>query len=167
MIKATINSDHIYEIEPTDSNYYEINGKQVPFEVINATEHEWVVRNGNQQFRILILENDHLTKKYVLKIKGKKYHVQLEDRIDLLLKEMGLSNSNVGEVLQLKAPMPGLILEIIGSKGTPVLKGDKILVLEAMKMENVIKSPTDGVISEILIKIGQSVQKNQLLIQFE
>ena len=167
MIKATVNSSHSFEITKDQLNIFQVNGKNVPFELISANEYEWVVRNGNAQYRVLIIESDHHSKKYTLKIKGKKFHVQLEDRLDILLNKMGIASDSEEEIHQLKAPMPGLILEIIGSKGMQVSKGEKILVLEAMKMENIIRSPSDGVIADILIEIGDSVEKNQLLIQFE
>ncbi len=74
-----------------------------------------------------------------------------------------LNSSKVNEV---KAPMPGLVLDIRVSEGDEVKKGDPILVLEAMKMENIIKSPTDGVIKKINVKKGLAVEKNQVLINF-
>ncbi len=167
MIKATINSIHSFEIEQAHPDHFEINGKKVPFQLVSSNEHEWLVRNGNTQYRVQILESDHIRKKYTFKIKGKKFHVQLEDRLDILLNEMGISSDDAEEIRQIKAPMPGLILEINAKKGMDVSKGEKILVLEAMKMENVIRSPTEGIIADIFIEIGDSVDKNQLLIQFE
>jgi acetyl/propionyl-CoA carboxylase alpha subunit len=167
MIKATVNSSHSFEINKDQSNLFEVNGKNIPFELISADEYEWIVRNGNTQYKVLILESDHVLKKYTFKIKGKKFHVQLEDRLDILLSKMGIAADSEEEIRQMKAPMPGLILEIMSSKGMKVSKGEKILVLEAMKMENIIRSPSEGVIGDILIEIGDSVEKNQLLIQFE
>lgn len=167
MIKAIVNSDRTYEITSGNTDEFEINGKANPFKVLSASEFEWIVQNGNQQYRVLILESNHSEKKYTFRIKGKKFIVKLEDRLDQLLEKMGISGSDNSEVMQVKSPMPGLILEIHGSKGDLVKKGDKILVLEAMKMENVLKSPTDGIILDVLVEVGQSVNKNQLLIQFE
>ena len=63
--------------------------------------------------------------------------------------------------------MPGLVLEVLVKPGQTVKKGDKILVLEAMKMENIIKSPGEGIVKECLAEVGATVEKNQILINFE
>ena len=62
--------------------------------------------------------------------------------------------------------MPGLVLDIRVVEGDAVKKGDPILVLEAMKMENIIKSPTDGIVKKINVKKGVAVEKSQVLIHF-
>ena len=62
--------------------------------------------------------------------------------------------------------MPGLILEIKVQPGQEVKKGDPIMILEAMKMENILKSPGDGVVREIKVAVKQNVEKNQVLILF-
>ena len=63
--------------------------------------------------------------------------------------------------------MPGLILEILVTKSVIVKKGDPIIILEAMKMENILTSPKDGVIKNIEVKTQQTVEKNNVLIRFE
>ena len=63
--------------------------------------------------------------------------------------------------------MPGLILEILVTKSVKVKKGDPIIILEAMKMENILTSPIDGVIKNIEVKAQQTVEKNNVLIRFE
>ena len=62
------------------------------------------------------------------------------------------------------APMPGLILDVVVSEGDEVEKGDKLLVLEAMKMENILKSPEDGSIKKIKVRKGKVVEKNDMLV---
>jgi len=67
---------------------------------------------------------------------------------------------------EIKAPMPGLILDIKVAPGDVVKKGDVLVILEAMKMENSIKSPGDGMVKIVRVGLKQSVEKNQVLIQF-
>jgi biotin carboxyl carrier protein len=88
------------------------------------------------------------------------------DRFDALLKQLGMDKGAAGKVAEVKAPMPGLVLKIIAQAGTVVSKGDALLVLEAMKMENVIKSPTDGTIASIEVQQGKTVEKNQVMVRF-
>ena len=74
-------------------------------------------------------------------------------------------SSNAAE--DLKAPMPGLVLDVKVSPGDSVTTSDVVLVLEAMKMENNIKAPAEGVVKSIEIEKGQAVEKNQVLVTFE
>ena len=67
----------------------------------------------------------------------------------------------------LKAPMPGLILEIKVQAGDKVAKGSPLLIVEAMKMENVVKAPADVVIKTVHTEKGASVERNDRLLEFE
>jgi biotin carboxyl carrier protein len=93
--------------------------------------------------------------------------VQAADRFDLLLKKLGLEDLAQAGASDLKAPMPGLVLETKVAPGTEVTAGQALVVLEAMKMENVLKAEADGVVKSVPIEKGQAVDKNQVLIEFE
>ena len=80
---------------------------------------------------------------------------------------MGFEVGKAKIVNAIKAPMPGLILEISVTVGHEVQEGDNLLILEAMKMENSFDSPRAGVIKSIAVEKGQAVDKGQLLIEFE
>ena len=80
---------------------------------------------------------------------------------------MGFEVGATKKVNDIKAPMPGLILDINVKVGQEVKENDALLILEAMKMENVLTSPRDGVIKSISVNKGNAVEKNQLLIVFE
>ncbi|MFT4662960.1 MAG: biotin carboxyl carrier protein, partial [Patiriisocius sp.] len=86
---------------------------------------------------------------------------------DILLDQLGMGNMTVKRMKDIKAPMPGLVLDIKIQAGDEVEAGDVILVLEAMKMENMIKSPGAGKIKTIKIKKGEAVEKGQVLIEVE
>ncbi|MBL7811956.1 MAG: acetyl-CoA carboxylase biotin carboxyl carrier protein subunit [Bacteroidetes bacterium] len=79
---------------------------------------------------------------------------------------MGLDQLTKPKAQTIKAPMPGLVLDVCTEPGMEVKKGDKVLVLEAMKMENIIKAQGDGIVGKVLVEKGQAVDKNQLLIEF-
>ena len=74
---------------------------------------------------------------------------------------------NTQKVTDVKAPMPGLVLGVSVEIGQEVQKGDGLLILEAMKMENVIKSVGEGIVKAIHIEQGKAVEKGQLLIEME
>ncbi len=92
--------------------------------------------------------------------------LHIENPLDAVLEKMGIHLAATVALSNVKSPMPGVILEVNVAPGSEVKKGDKLLVLEAMKMENVIKSPIDGQIASIHVTKGESVEKNHVLITF-
>jgi biotin carboxyl carrier protein len=122
---------------------------------------------NNKSYNIEIIEHNKPDKSFAIKVNGNIYHIQIRDQYDDLLKQLGFEHLTSGRIAEIKAPMPGLVLKILVNTNQQVLKGDNLLVLEAMKMENMIKSPTDGVVKSILITTGDKIEKNTVLIQFE
>lgn len=114
-----------------------------------------------------IIKADFLDKFYSVKINSNLYNVKISNELDLMIDEMGLSLASATVINDIKAPMPGLILEINIKEGDEVKEGDYLLVLEAMKMENTIIAPRDGLVKKVLVKAGETVDKNQLLIEME
>ena len=114
-----------------------------------------------------VVEANKSEKTFVIRINNNNYTVQLKDQYDELLQSLGMDRLNNQKDSEIKAPMPGRVLDIMLSAGCSVFKGDGVLVLEAMKMENVIKSPRDGVIKKIVVLKGQAVEKNEVLVEFE
>ncbi len=113
-----------------------------------------------------MVKTDKATKTCTLKINGRLYTVELRDKFDLLLEKMGMNNTSAGKVNNIKAPMPGLIIDLKIKEGDVVKQNDPLLILEAMKMENIIKSPGEGTVKTIKVKKGASVEKGQVLIEF-
>ena len=121
---------------------------------------------NSKSYTLEVIRFDLNEKSFLVSVNGNKYQLQVKDRFDELLKSLGMDNLNTAKVNEIKAPMPGLVIDVRVSEGATVKKGDAILVLEAMKMENIIKSPTDGTIKKINVKKGVAVEKNQILINF-
>ncbi|TVQ46787.1 MAG: biotin/lipoyl-binding protein [Saprospirales bacterium] len=114
-----------------------------------------------------IQELDLNSKKMKVKSNGKIYDIEIKDELDQLIESMGMELEDGGAETDVPAPMPGLVLEISVAEGDEVKKGDPLLILEAMKMENVIKSPGDAKVSKINVKPKDSVEKGAVLIEFE
>lgn len=142
------------------------NGKPFNWSLNQKNNNTYLVIKDNQSFRAEILAVDNETKTATIKINKSVFEIQLKDKMDLLLSEMGIDNLNTTVVNDLKAPMPGLIIDILVEQGQEIKKGDQLLVLEAMKMENVLKAAGDGIVKEIEISKGNSVEKGQVLIKF-
>ena len=75
--------------------------------------------------------------------------------------------ADVDDSREINAPMPGLVVDILKAKGDAIKKGEGVIVIEAMKMENELKSEADGVIDDILVDIGQSVEKGTCLVKLQ
>jgi len=69
--------------------------------------------------------------------------------------------------IDIKAPMPGIIMEILVDEGYTVRRDDELLILEAMKMENPIRSPEDGVAKTILVRKKDFVDTDQIIMSLE
>ncbi len=83
----------------------------------------------------------------------------------LLLEQYGGSDTSKASELEVRAPMPGLVVKILVEAGAAVKRGQGLVILEAMKMENELRAPQDGAIHRILVASGVAVQKNQILIE--
>lgn len=121
---------------------------------------------GSGSYNMEVLKLNHPEKTLLLRINGKRVQVKLRDKYDELLHSLGMDDIGHKKVNDIKAPMPGMVLNVLVKDGDEVKKGDAILVLEAMKMENILKSPADGIVKKVAISKGVAVEKNQLLVQF-
>ena len=99
--------------------------------------------------------------------RGRRVEVQVKDEAALLMEQFGIDTLADTANLELRAPMPGLVLSIQVDPGQAVEKGQGLLVLEAMKMENELRAPVAASVEAIHVKAGDAVSKNDLLIQFK
>ena len=137
------------------------------FDSVSTSNNKRHVLYNDTSYEAEIVESDFPSKTYKVKINNNLYTVAIHSPLDQLIKDMGFEIGANKKITDVKAPMPGLILDINVSVGKEVKENDSLLILEAMKMENVIVSPRDGVIKSISVEKGNAVDKNQLLIEFE
>ena len=121
----------------------------------------------HKSFKGEIQEADFLNKAYTVKVKNNTYQVDISDQLDLLIEDMGLSLGQAQVVNDIKAPMPGLILDVNIAEGDEVKEGDYLLVLEAMKMETTIASNYNGRIKSIYLGEGEMVEQDDLIVELE
>jgi biotin carboxyl carrier protein len=155
------------EISLVNENNIWVQNENQEIRIVKHNDETLLLITPNKVYTIRCLNVNKEAKTLTLLYNGNKFEAKITETIDEILKSMGLENALTPKISDLKAPMPGLVLQILVNPGDTVAKGDKILVLEAMKMENAIKSPTDGIISDVLAKQGMAVDKNQLLITFK
>ncbi len=112
-----------------------------------------------------LLEADTNGKKIKLELDGESFDMEIKDQLDQMLDSMGFSSASTKHIKEIKAPMPGLVLDIAVKEGQEVKEGDRILILEAMKMENSIMIQSNAVIKRIAVTPGQAVDKGQVLVE--
>lgn len=164
MYKATVNNS-AFEIEAGEAGFI-VNGKPVAWDLQKISEGYFHILHENKSYRAEITKTEAETKSVTIKINGRNYTVSLKDKFDLLLEKMGMSNASSAKVNSIKAPMPGLIIDLKINAGDTVSQGDPLLILEAMKMENILKSPGAGTVKTVKVKKGDRVEKGQVLIEF-
>ena len=154
-----------YAVEKSKNETW-VNQQALTWDIKRIDDRRLHLIKGSESIEAELLSIDHETKSLQIRLGYQTATLELKDRFDLLLEKMGMTNSGTGSLKEIKAPMPGLILDLKVNPGDVVKKGDVVLILEAMKMENIIKSPGDGVVKEVKVNLKQSVEKNQVLIQF-
>jgi len=158
MYKILVNDEYDYNLDAaTIKNFDIIKNKVVNFHVLEQ----------NESYNVELIYVDFHKKKYHLTINGNLYIVEIKDELDELIKELGLTINGKQKDSNVKAPMPGMILDIQVKNGQEVVEGDALMVLEAMKMENILTAPKDGIIKSIHVVKGVIVEKGELLIEME
>lgn len=162
MYKVIVN-EHQFDVE-LDGKTAAVN--KMPFEadLIEFRKGRFHIIRNRRSYTAEVLQSNHAEKSFVIRIDNAVFTLQVQDRFDALLREMGIDASASQKINDLKAPMPGLVLKVMVEEGQPIAKGDPILVLEAMKMENVIKAPAEGKVKKVAVATGDKVEKNQVMI---
>lgn len=162
-MKAIINGTSEWQVESKGPQLL-INGEPQPFDLKHLHSGSYHLILNGVSYELEVIQSDAAAKEHVIRVNGKKMSVHLRTKFDDLLKEMGMDTAAAARVGDLKAPMPGLVVNIPVEEGQQVAKGETLLVLEAMKMENSLKAISDVTVKKIAVKKGQAVEKNEVLI---
>lgn len=152
-----------------DQNFkFDLDSKSLSsLDIIPMDGNKFHILKDNVAYTAEVLEANHKEKSFLINVNGMEHHIQLSDSYDLLVQKMGLNISSSSKMNDLKAPMPGLVLEILAKVGQQFEKGDPLLILEAMKMENIIKATGEGTVKSISVNKGDAVDKGQILLELE
>ena len=154
-----------YLVEIIDEKHISVNGKtyEVDFEsvsgqpvyslIVDGKSHESYVQQGDDNWQVLL--------------RGRLYPVVVEDEREKRLRAAAGGGVAESGEFHLKAPMPGLVVTVPVVEGQAVKKGQVLLILESMKMQNELKSPRDGMVSRIRVKAGESVEQKQTLLSVQ
>jgi biotin carboxyl carrier protein len=146
--KHVIVNGNTYEVD-----FETVSGQPAYSLIVNGRSHEAFVQEGEDDWQVLL--------------RGRLYPVKVEDERERRLRAAaGGGVAETGEY-HLKAPMPGLVVTVLVEDGQQIKKGQVLLILESMKMQNELKSPRDGIVSRIKVKAGESVEQKQALLSVQ
>ncbi|MEE9167228.1 MAG: acetyl-CoA carboxylase biotin carboxyl carrier protein subunit [Candidatus Neomarinimicrobiota bacterium] len=161
--RATIDGTELtFHIEKRgDTITVQLNRSHEDWDCVRLTPHSYSILTGGQSHHLSVTEQSD---GYKVVIDQHTYQVKIKDETDLLLERFGISDVSVHSRGEVRAPIPGLISAVFVEPGQMVKRGDKLMILEAMKMENEIVSSISGEVGDVAASQGQSVEKNAILV---
>ena len=158
---VTIINDKRFEIEIANDGSLTVNGEPREVDFLALGPSLYSILMDHRSYEMVIEEREG---SYEVLMQGKLYTGEvLDERAQLLASRRGGLGSESGEI-SIKAPMPGLIASIPITEGQEVAKGQTLVILESMKMQNELKAPRDGIVQRISVQPGQTVEQNKLLV---
>ncbi len=165
MFKVSVNDKYSFEVR-SEKDQVLVNGSPVNLDIYPVDKNTFHILNQNRSYNAELIHLNKSEKTCKVRVNNNTYTLRLTDQFDELLHKLGMDDLNALKVSELKAPMPGLVLKVLVSEGEEVRKGANLLVLEAMKMENIIKCPADVIVKSIKVNPSDKVEKNQVMIVF-
>ena len=157
-----------YKVNVNDTFHFDMDQESVSqLDSVSVGLNQFHILDENAPFKASIIETDFNQKKYTVVVNGNSYSVAISNSLDILIKEMGFEIGASKQVNTIKAPMPGLILEVSVKEGQEVQENDPLLILEAMKMESTVTATISGKIRRVVLAPNTMVDQNDLVIEFE
>ena len=165
MFKINVNDQFNFEFS-SDRNQTLFNAESFEPDLIQINNNTFHVLHRGKSYRAELISINKEDKTCSVKVRSNIYSMKMTDQYDELLRQLGMDNLNAVKLAEIKAPMPGMVLRILASEDDEVEKGGNLFILEAMKMENIIKAPADVKIKTIKVKSGDKIEKNQVIMTF-
>jgi len=117
---------------------------------------------GDDSYLVDLVETDWRQGRFVVNAIAEQIEVKVRDELESVADEVTAAKGDAG-LFDLKSPMPGIVVRLLAAPGERVARGQGLVVLEAMKMQNELASGMDGIVQEILVKDGEIVETGALL----
>jgi biotin carboxyl carrier protein len=155
----------MYSVNVNDKFKFDIVSEDLTWDSVEVEPGRFNILYNNRSYSAVVLSADYENKSFAVRIDSHTFNLNVKDRFDLLAEQLGFSAKSSKKANEIKAPMPGMVLSVLVGEGQEVKMGESVLILEAMKMENVIKAPADCTVKHVKVKQGNAVEKNQVLIE--
>jgi biotin carboxyl carrier protein len=164
MLEIKVDGAAAYQLD-NEGGSWTINQKPANLDVVTMPNGIMSVLCNGKSYSVIVEGTDRKNKEVLLRINGQSFRTEIKEPIDQLLSSMGMDLKARHKAEAVKAPMPGLVLRILVEPGQAVKKGEGLLVLEAMKMENILKAGEDCVVKAIKVAERTAVEKGAVLIE--
>lgn len=148
-----------------NDNQIEIDGKKLSVEFSKINNYLFLLKVGDKVYEVTTTKSN--SEKYNFLVYGRFYEATVRTTLEEKANEFLSQKEKLSHHDNIKAPMPGMILKVNKKVGDKVEIGEPVLILEAMKMENELRSPASGIIKELLVKEGESVEKDTILLSID
>jgi biotin carboxyl carrier protein len=166
MLQIKVNENEAYSVTQEDGTML-LNNNAISWDAQFQANGLISVLYNNKSYTAQIEQVDTRNKEVILTINGQRYKTAIQEPIDLLLTSMGLDLKAMQKIEPVKAPMPGMVLKVLVEPGQQINKGDGLIILEAMKMENVLKAQGPATVKAIKVEERTAVEKGAILIELE
>lgn len=166
MLEAIINNKSNFSLRSEDGQWF-LNDEPVSLDIQSLPNGLLSILYNGRSHTALVEKVDRKAKELTLRIDGQQHTVVIREAIDQLLSKMGMDLRSMQKVEPVKAPMPGMVLKVLVEPGQQINKGDGMLILEAMKMENILKASASATVKSIKVLERTAVEKGTVLIELE
>ncbi len=164
---AELNKERrVIELTQNGSNLTaEIDGKKYEVEVSEPEPNIYLLKHENKIFQIFVAPNNIPSEPFAVTVKNHNFEIKIFD--PKRLRGTGAESGQTEGASEIKTAMPGKVVRILAEVGAEINTGDGVIIVEAMKMQNEMKSPKDGVIKEIRFAEGATVNAGDILVVIE
>lgn len=166
MLQATVNDKTVLSVKNEEGQWI-VNDTTAELDVQTQPNGLISVLYNGKSYTALLEKTDHKAKEVTIRVNGQTHKVAIKEEIDQLLSSMGMDLKAMQKAEPVKAPMPGMILKVLVEPGQQINKGDGLLILEAMKMENVLKASGTATVKSVKVNERTAVEKGAVLIELE
>jgi biotin carboxyl carrier protein len=159
-MKLIVNGSKTFEMKDGS-----LDGKPADLDIVATGDGTYHILRDGRGYQAQLVSAAPDAKTLTWLVNGNEYTVRVRDHFDELLDKLGLADLAASKAEDIKAPMPGLVLDVMVEAGQSVTKGQPVLILEAMKMENVLKAPADATVQSVEVAKGDAVDKNAVLVR--
>jgi biotin carboxyl carrier protein len=166
MLQITVNDKKELRVKEEDGSLF-LDDKVVEWDASAQPNGLISILMNGKSYTGIIEQVDRKAKEVTLRVNGQTYRMTIKEPIDQLLSNMGLDLKAMQKAEPVKAPMPGMVLRVLVAPGQQINKGDGLVVLEAMKMENILKATGPATVKAIKVTERTAVEKGAVLIELE
>jgi len=166
-LQAELNGEN-HEIEirrEGEKTFAEVDGRKYELEVSEPEPNVYLLKNGHKIFQVFVSPQEKKDAPMQVSSGGNDFEIKLID--PKRLRGAGIEGASADGAAEIKTAMPGKVARILAEQGAEIKKGEGVLIVEAMKMQNEMKAPKDGIVKEIRCAEGETVNAGDVLAVIE